>query len=358
MTERIDTAHRQNQRRMAFSIAIALFIHAGIFVTFQYGIRPHPEELPEYSGPITVTLYESTEQMRATEAQAAVQKAVVQPEKVPEIRHESVQKTPDAVRKTEKRTEPLQKSTQPYESGTAKAPEDILAKPRETAGPLPVPVQERRLGAEGPVEESLNVPSGGIQAPTRGLSPREVKPSQQAAPSTQTAGTAASGTIPAATGEKPVSEEAPKPKFSFPPVEQEEKPLSLDMNRLEQALEKTTTATTEETQQKTTATEPGTSSTGAPSIEWEDARRGRTLLSSPALPVIPEWVKREGLNLSVMVSFEVTPQGHTTTLNVKQSSGYSDVDSAVLEAVRKLRFNPIADNRNVRGVIRYIISAR
>lgn len=380
MTERIHTAHGQNQRRMALSIAIALFIHAGIFVTFQY--LPHPEELPEYSGPITVTLYESNEQMRATEAQAAAaQRAALQPEKRPEtkkpetIRPESVQKTPevaqrttDVVQKTRGQAEAIQKSTKTYESQAAKAPENLLPKPQETAGPLPVPVQERPLGTEGPVEEAVNVPSGRIQAPTRGMATQEARPSPQTAPSTQettgavsgtavagraVAGKAVAGTTPEAAGEEQVSR---KEKFSFPPVEAEEKPLSLDMERLEQALEKTATGSTEETRQKTAVT--GTPSTGAPKIEWEDARRGRTLLSSPTLPVIPEWVKREGLNLTVAVTFEVTPQGHATGLNVEQSSGYSDVDSVVLEAVRKLQFNPIADNKNVRGTIRYIISTR
>ncbi len=358
MIERIHTAHRQNQRRMALSITIALFIHACIFVTFQYGIRPHPEELPEYSGPITVTLYESAEQMRATEVQAAAtQRAVLQPEQRLETEKPKVaQKTTDVVRKTKEQPEAVQRTTQEYESEAAKAPENLLPKPQETVGPLPVPVQERPLGTEGPVEEAVNVPSGRIQAPTRGLAPQEARPLQQAAPSTQTTGKAVSGTTPQAAGEGQVSEEGTKEKFSFPPVEAEEKPLSLDMERLEEALKKTETGSTVETKQKTAVT--GTPSTGAPKIEWEDDRRGRMLLSSPTLPVIPEWVKKEGLNLTVTVSFEVTPQGHTLNLNVKQSSGYSDVDSVVLEAVRKLRFNPIADNRNVRGTIRYIISTR
>jgi len=358
MNERIYTARRQSQRRMALSITIALLIHAGIFITFQYGIRFHPEQLAEYSGPITVTLYESAEQMRATEAQAlAAQRAALQPEKRPETKKpEPVQKIPEVIQKIKDQPEAIQEAAHPYESEAAKATENLVQKSQKLTGP--VPVQERPLGTAGPVEEAVNVPSGSIQAPTRGLAPQEARPLQQAVPSTRETGAAVSGIIPEATGEEQASGQAPEEKFSFPPVEAEEKPLSLDMERLEQVLEETATDSTEETRQKTAAAEQGIPSTGAPKIEWEDARRGRTLLSSPALPVIPEWVKMEGLNLTITVSFEVTPQGHTTTLSVKRSSGYSDVDSVVLEAVRKLRFNPVVDSRNVRGTIRYIISAR
>jgi TonB family protein len=60
-------------------------------------------------------------------------------------------------------------------------------------------------------------------------------------------------------------------------------------------------------------------------------------------------VQQEGLSPKVMVSFEVTPQGLTKSLKVETSSGYSDVDAAVLEVVRKLKFNPIKDDKVVRG---------
>jgi TonB family protein len=97
---------------------------------------------------------------------------------------------------------------------------------------------------------------------------------------------------------------------------------------------------------------------GVPKITWEDASQGRTLLSSGGLPKIPEWVKREGLDLNVEVSFSVTPEGHTTSLVVNRSSGYPDVDAAVLESVRKLRFNPIREDRYARGKISYLISTK
>jgi TonB family protein len=100
----------------------------------------------------------------------------------------------------------------------------------------------------------------------------------------------------------------------------------------------------------------GPESGGAPTIIWDEASEGRVLLSPMVDPYIPEWVKREGLDLKVEVDFSVTPDGHTTSLGVRLSSGYPDVDAAVLESVRKFRFNPIQDDRRARGRISYIIS--
>jgi len=73
---------------------------------------------------------------------------------------------------------------------------------------------------------------------------------------------------------------------------------------------------------------------------------------------VPEWVKKEVLDLIVEVSFSVTPEGHTISLRVERSSGYTDVDASVLDSVRKLRFNPVRESRDVRGTVSYFISTK
>jgi TonB family protein len=69
-------------------------------------------------------------------------------------------------------------------------------------------------------------------------------------------------------------------------------------------------------------------------------------------------VADQGLALSVAVSFAVAPDGVVAQARVTRSSGYSDVDAAVLEAVRRWRFRAAETKRTVRGSIPYTIRAR
>jgi TonB family protein len=69
-------------------------------------------------------------------------------------------------------------------------------------------------------------------------------------------------------------------------------------------------------------------------------------------------VADQGLALAVTVSFAVAPDGVIAQARVARSSGYSDVDAAVLEAVRRWRFRAAETTRTVRGTIPYTIRAR
>ncbi len=89
-------------------------------------------------------------------------------------------------------------------------------------------------------------------------------------------------------------------------------------------------------------------------IEWEDPAAGREAVTM-VLPRIPQWVSEQGLQLKVVVAFVLTPQGILSAVELEKSSGYSDVDSAVLEAVRKWKFKAVRSNRLVRGRLPYRI---
>ena len=89
-------------------------------------------------------------------------------------------------------------------------------------------------------------------------------------------------------------------------------------------------------------------------IEWEDPAAGREAVTM-VLPRIPQWVSDEGLQLKVVVAFVLTPQGILSSVHLEESSGYSDVDSAVLEAVRKWKFKAVRSSRQVRGRLPYRI---
>jgi TonB family protein len=75
------------------------------------------------------------------------------------------------------------------------------------------------------------------------------------------------------------------------------------------------------------------------SIVFDDPTLGREPTYHPN-PVIPKWVSEAGLRLTQEISFVLTPQGVLHSVRTIKSSGYSDVDSAVLDAVRRWKFKP------------------
>ncbi len=98
---------------------------------------------------------------------------------------------------------------------------------------------------------------------------------------------------------------------------------------------------------------------GQGNIHWDqpEAAKARKLLSSPQ-PQIPAWVSKQGLSLTVLVVFTLTPDGFLRDVNLEASSGYPEVDAAVMEAVRLWRFSPAPSSGNIHGMIPYVIRAR
>ncbi len=102
----------------------------------------------------------------------------------------------------------------------------------------------------------------------------------------------------------------------------------------------------------------GAGGTGAGNyrLELPGSGKGRTVLSS-VKPVVPAWVNAQGLTMSVAVSFTLQPDGLVSAVSSTRSTGYADVDAAVLEAIRRWRFTS-ASGGPVKGVITYIINPR
>ncbi len=103
----------------------------------------------------------------------------------------------------------------------------------------------------------------------------------------------------------------------------------------------------------------GAGGQGGFSISWDRpaAGRERKLLAAPK-PKIPGWVGKEGLTLRVAVSFSVSPEGVVSQPRLGKSSGYSDVDAAVVEAVRLWRFSAAPSAGTIRGQVPYEIRPR
>ena len=72
-------------------------------------------------------------------------------------------------------------------------------------------------------------------------------------------------------------------------------------------------------------------------------------------PSIPKWVSREGVKLTIVIAFTLLPEGIISNIDVEKSSGYSDVDAAVTEALRRWRFEAVRGEKVVTGRITYVI---
>jgi TonB family protein len=94
------------------------------------------------------------------------------------------------------------------------------------------------------------------------------------------------------------------------------------------------------------------------SLVFENPALGREPTYTP-LPVIPGWVSDAGLRLTIGISFSLTPQGVLQMVKIDKSSGYSDVDWAVLVAVRRWKFRPApAGAGSIQGTVGYLILPR
>jgi len=95
---------------------------------------------------------------------------------------------------------------------------------------------------------------------------------------------------------------------------------------------------------------------GGPVIEWED-NRDRTPLKTYE-PDLPDWVSTEGRELQVDVTFLLSPDGFLRSLRVVRSSGYTDVDNSIVDALRKWKFSSVSGTESVSGRVTYFIGLK
>jgi TonB family protein len=88
-------------------------------------------------------------------------------------------------------------------------------------------------------------------------------------------------------------------------------------------------------------------------ITWEDPAQGRNPVNTPVPDLPPE--ARRGDRLQLVVEFTLTPSGFLSTVLQTKSCGITEVDNAVVAAVRRWTFEPVRSNRNVRGQVTFVI---
>jgi len=319
-------AQKQNRRRLALSILCAMFLHAAFFIAFQYLLPVWTFQIPEYRGPLEVTIERETRPILRESTEKVVEQKVEQEE-------------------TPAEEVPAEETSAPQESKPQVQPaEQRVTRAQEPAGR----VKESTLPMRG-VESYAATTSRGIPQP-------EIVEEEIPAPVEE------EWIMPPIKGRTFQDEKAPDIPFT-PKSEVETESLAFDIEHLDKALEKGEEKPVQAGVEtgKTQRTKPATSvapSSRTPMIEWDNVASARTLTYAGPPPAIPSWVKNEGLDLKLSVSFAVTPEGHTTSVRISTSSGYTDVDTAVLDTVRKMKFNPDPKSGPVTGTITYIISPK
>lgn len=301
---------KNDKRRFSLSILAAFFLHCVLFVAFVRLIPLSLKDAPEYTGPISVTVGEFEE--AAPEAKPAGARGG-QPAEQPVAEKQAPRK-------------------RGWERPASPRAQDDSDRLEVIKNLVPVPAEQ----------------SADVAAPK--LTPEMVKQNEK--------------------------------KLPFEPkTELSETPLALDLRKLDETLDTTKRDDRGSSIRKPAEPAPGkagpgrgtgpaagtgpkqgagtaSGSLGSPVISWEDAGVQRLLLSGGPPPDIPQWVKREGIDLKVVVSFSVTAGGQTTLVSTALSSGYTDVDSAVLDSVRKMKFNPVPGTELARGSVSYIIRTK
>jgi TonB family protein len=338
---------KDDRRRFSLSALAAIVLHCLLIVAFVRFIPLSLMSTPKITGPISVTIgtYE--------EPAPGAQTAGAQEGQPAEQRAESVPETA-AVEKPV----PIRSAEESRESSSAQVSETLDSPKRGWELPAPARAQEEsdrqkvtKNLAPVPVERTADV------APPKLAAPETVKQSEK--------------------------------KLPFKPeTEISETPTALNLQKLDETIGETKRGVGGSDARKTAETAPaqgkagpsgetgpaagGTAaageakrgpvgahgSSGSPVISWEDADVQRALISAAPPPDIPQWVKKEGVDLKVVVSFSVTAGGQTTLVSTALSSGYTDVDSAVLDSVRKMKFNPVPGADLARGTVSYLIRTK
>lgn len=313
------------RERLIVSVFLAILFHFVLLLVLQLALKLERSRMPEYSGPLYVTLGETPDV-------APVIEKAEEPRQLPRMEQEQP--------RVEQRS-----AEQPQQTGQPAGTPRVWSVP--TPETTPEPVTRPRTGLRFLDQE---------QPPSS--DERYLPPAEQAYQSPP---------APMETARQPVpAEVSPAPREStVRPQEEPDQPPVLDLRSLDSSLSEGGTGSSSGTREGGPASQPaaGAESTTAQEgregivILWDDPSQGREPTYTPR-PRIPAWVSEQGLRLQVTVSFVLTPQGVLRDVEVERGSGYADVDAAVLEALRRWKFRPVSSTRTVTGRVPYRIEPR
>jgi TonB family protein len=323
------------RQRTVYSILLAVLIHAAVLLLVQMFVHFNSRKMPDYSGPLIVTLEETSPApvlQRQQERQPPAQpqpRSEAQAQPAPATRRQ--EPAPQAEVQVPARTSPAQPQQPRVQSGPQTAP-----RTEPQPAPQPAARAEPDRSPQGTRQVVPAEPLGTLPP----VAPEEDIPYQPQ------------------TFSQPLADEGPVRAAPSRPQEQSPR---LDTSRLDSAIGKSDSGVPAPPAGSSgISTGPsGTASTsiGDFEIQWQDPRQGREVRARQD-PSIPDWVSEQGLRLQVAVSFDLGSSGYLSNIRVSRSCGYPEVDSAVVAALRSWRFTASPGAPNVRGEVTYRIIPR
>jgi len=313
------------RERLVVSVFLAILVHFILLLVLQLALKIERTRIPEYTGPLYVTLGETPEV-------APVIEKAEEPRQLPRMEREQPR---------------VEQSSTEQARGSAASSLPLLR-------PVPTPETQPAARSHSPLTflGEAQKPSG-----DKHLLPPDSTGDEN--PPAQTRNQQPT----VAAQQAPVTQEN-----VVKPMDEPDQPLILgdEIQNLEKIIGQpgqpdapNGTREAEPVTLPSTETQSASAQKGRDyDIQWEDSSPGRDPTQKPK-PRIPDSAKREGRDLQVVVSFELTAQGVLRDIRVVKGSGNTEMDTAVQDALRLWKFPPIAPTtRTVKGRITYWIIPR
>ena len=314
--------------RFIIGLSASIILHLLLFLIFQYLVAFNFEKPKEFRGAITVTL------QKVMPEEGMIKQTTI-PKKTTKAPSVKVKKEKSlSIKKLVKPAAPKFEVKKEYKPSLSRP---MIKPPSVSANKAPKQAKSYSEFSTSGVSKSI--PKGEVKTVSK-----------------------EKGTVPVISQSVEEKEKVEKPLPFKPGVKIEESPMAFNVGELERKNIETASNVKQqgkigETASKTeiSGNKPVTSNS---LIEWEKGAQSRKVISMGPKPNLPDWLKREGLKLKVTLVFKVTPDGYVNDVRVYQSSGYSDVDAAIIESVRKILFEPVKSKRPDTAKITYIIEPR
>jgi TonB family protein len=343
----VDNYDRRDRDRLILSTVLALLFMGVVFAVFGV-LDLFSIEVPEYSGPLYVSLGDTEEE--AAELAPEPEEPADRPR--PEAQAQTApdrtaERTAEAATETTVSASESASRTGRTESSATEAAETRPDTPSRETAPPEEPPETAEDAPAGPGTFEQTGPDGRLgRVEERPLvvQPQEITP--------RTGGN--EGTAPGA-------DEASEPETG-----ETGDGILGDLSAVDQALARADTGESGESGETDGAADgEGTGeaerSIGTPEnpVTLEDLQARRKLLTRVEPDIPAELARGLPPTLNLQVSFELLPSGLITGLQITRSSGNTDIDSIVREAIRKWRFQAVPESAgSVRVWVQYTITVR
>jgi len=310
---------REVERLLISTLLAAAFFTAGFFIFNAIDLPVY--EMPEYVGPVFITIAEDPRLLSAE-----IRNDRVSPELIP-------RETPD-----NRQTSPEIPDSIPEPFASSETVRGEQGGPVESAGNEYTPSENTQSGSgtdpQGDLSRDKGIDTGSA----------EHTPLPQG------------GTIGRPQGDEAGTVEPVDPAGAE--SGQEEPGNSLDFSDLDTALAQAGEVFPDESGREVTETAKDLGTAGNP-VDFETLSAYRKPLFLPAPEIGPELASSIATDFDIIISFTLLPSGYITDLNIEPDSGNTKIDSIIQNTIKIWRFEPVSQEAgSIKVRVLYTIRVR